>query len=122
MKIELHMLQNFPPSCLNRDDTNSPKDCEFGGVRRARISSQSLKRAIRQDFARAQRVIPDALAVRTKLLVERVSDIVGSKADRERSQVEHVVEQLLAAADLEVDTGDAWRVDQGRRPRGDQER
>jgi CRISPR system Cascade subunit CasC len=47
MLIELHMLQNFAPSNLNRDDTNTPKDCEFGGVRRARISSQCLKRAIR---------------------------------------------------------------------------
>ena len=25
MLVELHMLQNFPPSCLNRDDTNAPK-------------------------------------------------------------------------------------------------
>jgi len=41
------MLQNFAPSNLNRDDTNTPKDCEFGGVRRARISSQCLKRAMR---------------------------------------------------------------------------
>ena len=40
MFVELHLLQNFAPSCLNRDDTNSPKDCEFGGYRRARISSQ----------------------------------------------------------------------------------
>ncbi len=47
MFIELHLIQNFAPSNLNRDDTNSPKDCEFGGHRRARISSQSLKRAIR---------------------------------------------------------------------------
>jgi len=102
MKIELHMLQNFPPSCLNRDDTNSPKDCEFGGVRRARISSQSVKRAIRQDFAKAHRFAPDGLAVRTKLLVERVSDVVASKGARDRGKIEHVVEQLLAAAGLEV--------------------
>jgi len=47
MFVELHLLQNFPPHCLNRDDTNQPKDCEFGGYRRARISSQCLKRAIR---------------------------------------------------------------------------
>lgn len=47
MFIELHMLQNFAPSNLNRDDTNNPKDCTFGGVRRARISSQCIKRAIR---------------------------------------------------------------------------
>lgn len=47
MFVELHILQSFAPSCLNRDDTNSPKDCEFGGYRRARISSQCLKRSIR---------------------------------------------------------------------------
>lgn len=47
MFIELHFIQNFAPSNLNRDDTGNPKDCEFGGYRRARISSQCLKRAIR---------------------------------------------------------------------------
>ena len=47
MFIELHIIQNFAPSNLNRDDTNNPKDTEFGGVRRARISSQCIKRAIR---------------------------------------------------------------------------
>jgi len=47
MFVELHMIQNFAPSNLNRDDTNNPKDCEFGGVRRARISSQCIKRAVR---------------------------------------------------------------------------
>lgn len=47
MFIELHMIQNFVPSNLNRDDTGSPKDCVFGGHRRARVSSQCLKRSIR---------------------------------------------------------------------------
>jgi len=47
MIVELHILQNFAPSNLNRDDTNSPKECQFGGYRRARISSQCIKRAIR---------------------------------------------------------------------------
>ena len=43
MFIELHIIQNFAPSNLNRSDTGSPKDCEFGGVRRARVSSQCFK-------------------------------------------------------------------------------
>lgn len=47
MFVELHMIQSFSPANLNRDDTNNPKDCEFGGVRRGRISSQCIKRAIR---------------------------------------------------------------------------
>lgn len=45
--IELHILQSFPVSCLNRDDVGSPKSAVFGGVPRARISSQCLKRASR---------------------------------------------------------------------------
>ena len=45
--IAIHILQNHAPSNLNRDDNGDPKDCIFGGFRRARISSQSLKRSIR---------------------------------------------------------------------------
>ncbi len=46
--LELHILQSFPVSCLNRDDLNSPKTATFGGVQRARVSSQCWKRAIRE--------------------------------------------------------------------------
>ena len=42
--IAIHMIQNHAPSNLNRDDNGDPKDCLFGGIRRARISSQALKR------------------------------------------------------------------------------
>lgn len=45
--LELHILQSFPVSCLNRDDLNSPKTATFGGVQRARVSSQCWKREIR---------------------------------------------------------------------------
>ena len=45
--IELHILQSFPVTCLNRDDVGAPKSAVFGGVTRARVSSQSWKRAIR---------------------------------------------------------------------------
>ena len=66
--LEIHILQNFAPSNLNRDDTGSPKDAYFGGVRRARISSQSLKRAMRTYFAEQKLLEPEELAVRTKRL------------------------------------------------------
>ncbi len=45
--IELHILQSFPVTCLNRDDVGSPKSAQFGGISRARVSSQCWKRAIR---------------------------------------------------------------------------
>ena len=48
MLIQIHVLQNYAPSNLNRDDTGSPKDAVFGGVQRGRISSQCLKRSIRR--------------------------------------------------------------------------
>jgi len=49
--INIHALQTLPPSALNRDDSGMPKKALFGGVERARISSQSWKYAIRQFFA-----------------------------------------------------------------------
>jgi CRISPR system Cascade subunit CasC len=71
--IELHILQSFPVSCLNRDDVGSPKTAVFGGVNRARLSSQSLKRAIREY---AQDNLPDAKfgGSRSKLIVQPLAD------------------------------------------------
>ncbi|MGD0280959.1 MAG: type I-E CRISPR-associated protein Cas7/Cse4/CasC [Dissulfurispiraceae bacterium] len=46
--LELHIIQSVPVASLNRDDLNSPKTAIFGGVQRARVSSQSWKRAIRE--------------------------------------------------------------------------
>lgn len=45
--INFHVLISHSPSCLNRDDMNMQKTAIFGGVKRVRISSQSLKRALR---------------------------------------------------------------------------
>lgn len=47
MLIEIHMIQNHSPGNLNRDDLGAPKTCYFGGVMRSRISSQCIKRSIR---------------------------------------------------------------------------
>ena len=71
MFVELHILQSFGPSNLNRDEDGNPKDCEFGGVRRARISSQCLKRAIRRNpsFARLTGV-PNGM--RTKRMADQI--------------------------------------------------
>ena len=73
MRLELHILQNFAPSNLNRDDTGSPKDCEFGGYRRARVSSQCQKRAIREYFKDNKLLSKDRIAFRTKRLAEAVA-------------------------------------------------
>lgn len=45
--VNFHVLISHSPSCLNRDDQNMQKTAKFGGVERVRVSSQSLKRALR---------------------------------------------------------------------------
>lgn len=74
MLIQIHMLQNYAPANLNRDDTGSPKDAIFGGKRRGRISSQCLKRSIRRSDTFANAFTADGLlANRTKRLPQLIS-------------------------------------------------
>jgi CRISPR system Cascade subunit CasC len=104
MFIELQLLQNFAPSCLNRDDTNSPKDCEFGGVRRARISSQCLKRAIRTHFKDQLLLPPEFLSKRTKLLIKEASERLATTR-KNIAQARQVVEAALKGIGLHVQEG-----------------
>ena len=48
--VDFHVIQTVPPSCINRDDTGSPKTAIYGGSRRARVSSQAWKHAMREYF------------------------------------------------------------------------
>jgi len=71
MFVDVHVIQTVPPSCVNRDDTGSPKTAMYGGVRRARVSSQSWKRAMRECFRDSFN--ESELGVRTKKIVEMVA-------------------------------------------------
>jgi CRISPR system Cascade subunit CasC len=104
--IEIHALQNFAPSNLNRDDTGAPKDALFGGTRRARVSSQCLKRAVRQYFAglvQAQSWGPEDLAVRTKRVLQ---ELTKSLVARGRSEVDAKEKVRLALAAVELGVKD----------------
>lgn len=68
--VDLHVLQTVPPSCVNRDDTGSPKTAIYGGVTRARVSSQAWKRAMRQMFRELFET--DQVGQRTKRSVDLV--------------------------------------------------
>lgn len=46
--VDLHLVQSFPPSCLNRDEHGMPKSANYGGRERARFSSQCQKRSRKQ--------------------------------------------------------------------------
>ncbi|MBI4504636.1 MAG: type I-E CRISPR-associated protein Cas7/Cse4/CasC, partial [Chloroflexi bacterium] len=93
MFVELHIVQNFAPSNLNRDDTGAPKDCEFGGCRRARISSQCLKRAMHTAFEKG--LLPvENVAKRSKRFRKVVGEILVSRG-RNATDAERVFDAAL---------------------------
>lgn len=97
MFIELHVIQNFAPSNLNRDDTGNPKDAEFGGVRRARISSQCFKRAIREApiFAETTAAEPGARTRRAVTLLRKPLLDAGKDAEEINTVLEFFVPSYL---------------------------
>lgn len=71
--LELHIIQSVPVACLNRDDLNSPKTAVFGGVQRARVSSQSWKRAIRELAEKELDSSGQFKGKRSRLFIEKIS-------------------------------------------------
>ena len=83
--LDIHILQTVPPSCVNRDDTGSPKTARYGGVTRARVSSQAWKRAVRLMFR--DMFSKDEVGIRTKRVVELVKErITALKPDAEKPE------------------------------------
>ncbi|MGV1099708.1 type I-E CRISPR-associated protein Cas7/Cse4/CasC [Thiovibrio sp. JS02] len=87
--LELHIIQSVPVACLNRDDLNSPKTAVFGGVQRARVSSQSWKRAIRE---LAKEIAPEQF-----------------KGERTRLMYEPLVKAMKGVGTSDTDAGDGAR-------------
>ena len=100
--IEIHVLQNFAPSNLNRDDTGAPKDAFFGGTRRGRVSSQCNKRAVRQFFddkIREGAFSDDEIGVRTKRLYDELRKLLVGMG-RTEAHVAGKVDQAITATGL----------------------
>lgn len=91
--VDFHILQTVPPSCVNRDDTGSPKTAVYGGTVRARVSSQTWKRAMRLMF----REIFDenVLGKRTKRVLQMVSNAIRTQ---DTAIVEKDAEKMAAEA------------------------
>ncbi|WP_431901602.1 type I-E CRISPR-associated protein Cas7/Cse4/CasC [Nonomuraea sp. bgisy101] len=97
--LELHALQTVPPSCLNRDDTGTPKTAMYGGVLRARVSSQAWKRATRRAFH--DLLDPTELGVRTR----KVAELLADRIRRLDDTIEQTEAWSLAAETVQVATG-----------------
>ena len=100
--VDIHVIQTVPPSCVNRDDTGSPKQCIYGGVRRARVSSQSWKRAVRLAFR--EMYAPDDLANRTKNIVGMVAEQI--KGIDDSADAESLAIKVLEGAGLSISKKD----------------
>ena len=98
--VDIHIIQNLPPSCVNRDDSGSPKSAVYGGVRRLRVSSQSWKRATRLYF----NDILDAkdVGVRTKRVVEVLAERITEDAPELAGDAAALAKKVFAATKIKL--------------------
>ncbi|QKW17901.1 type I-E CRISPR-associated protein Cas7/Cse4/CasC [Kitasatospora sp. NA04385] len=101
--LDVHALQSVPPSNLNRDDTGAPKTAVYGGATRARVSSQSWKRATRRYFDTI--LDPAELGVRTKrvaeLLAERITELAPGTGEAQALALAAEVLQTATGSKIE---------------------
>lgn len=104
--LDIHVIQTLPPSNINRDDTGSPKTAQYGGVRRARVSSQAWKKAMRGYFI--ENSADKNIGVRTKDIIIYVADkIIALDATIDREQALELAEETLKNIGLKFAKGQA---------------
>ena len=98
--VDIHVIQSLPPSCVNRDDSGSPKSAVYGGVRRLRVSSQSWKRAARLYFNN----LLDAsdVGVRTKRVAELLAARITEDAPDLAESAPNLVGEVFKAAKIKL--------------------
>lgn len=99
--LDIHAIQTLPPSNINRDDTGSPKTAQYGGVRRARVSSQSWKKAMREYFHKNSD--QSNVGVRTLEIVRYIADKIKSyDSSKEDSEAMELAEKVLNEAKVKT--------------------
>ncbi|MBQ9348370.1 MAG: type I-E CRISPR-associated protein Cas7/Cse4/CasC [Oscillibacter sp.] len=100
--LDFHVLQTVPPSCVNRDDTGSPKTAVYGGVTRARVSSQAWKHEMRVMFRNL--LEPEQCGIRTKHLPEELAKRI-SALDR-TANADELAKAVLSLLGIGIDSKD----------------
>lgn len=116
--VDIHVLQTVPPSCVNRDDMGSPKTAFYGGTRRARISSQAYKYAMRKDFKKI--FSEEELGVRSREVAKQIakeivaidSTISEEEAIKKATKALNVVEIKTEAVKKKDDTEENDKIEQ----------
>jgi len=93
--LQFHVLTSYPPSNANRDDEGRHKSAKFGGVPRLRLSSQAIKRAIRESAA-FQNDLAGNLGIRTRL----VSDLIETRLVQDGVDAEEARKAVLLVSDV----------------------
>lgn len=103
--VDFHVIQTVPPSCVNRDDTGSPKTAVYGGVKRARVSSQSWKHAMRDMFQ--EYFDASELGLRTVKIVQMLADAIALQ-DTSKSEEDSLklARDIVKAMDLKTEKND----------------
>lgn len=98
--LDLHVIQTVPSSNINRDDTGAPKTALYGGVTRARVSSQSWKRAVRQGFKREN----ISTSVRTKEAPQLLAEeLMKLDPDLNEEDAFAKASEIFAAVKIKID-------------------
>lgn len=103
--LDIHAIQTLPPSNINRDDTGSPKTCQYGGVKRSRVSSQSWKRAMRTYFYEQSE--QENVGVRTKDIVQFVADKIIEIDYSKTDEAFDLAEKIINDAGVKTKDGKA---------------
>lgn len=99
--INIHALISHPSSMMNRDDSGLQKTAVFGGTTRSRISSQCLKRAIRQsDLYKAS---VEELSIRTNKFDELLALCIEKLPEFDAKLIEDILENMGSKVKTEVD-------------------
>lgn len=112
--IEIHALETTAAGNLNRDDNGSPKTVDYGGVTRARVSSQAWKKPTRDRF----RTLLDQrqLGVRTKRIVEVLCGYIVEH----RPELDEATAVTLAEGVLEFGAGIKLAAPRKKKAKGDE--
>ena len=100
--VDVYKIQSVPANNLNRDETGDPKTLMFGGTQRIRVSSQAVKKAIRNDFNNNLDI--DEIGIRTKnvptLLINEILD--RNLDDMDYDKAEALMKDIIKAAKIKI--------------------
>jgi CRISPR system Cascade subunit CasC len=94
--VQLHLLTTYPPSNPNRDDQGRPKSAMYGGAPRLRLSSQSVKRAVRESPA-FREALSGHLGERTQRIGEVVRNHLVSAKEADPETAYGIAEKIADA-------------------------